>query len=215
MSLTKIIAKPLLIGTLSIALPALATTTYIYTDTANILFSGRFSVQSTLANGKYSFASAASQPTGFVQDFFTASFVDGRGVTRTPGSSLFDITIDNGQVSYWDIRATTTFTSVIYSGGKKYVPVYHDNSVLIYHDTNSPYTPGGGLAYQATIPSGDYTTYFAAGFSYQESLTGFKGGPGVWSIGATAVPEPETYILFSAGLGAVGFLVLRQKRNQS
>jgi hypothetical protein len=190
----------------------LATTTYTYTDAANSKFSGSFTVDSALANGAYSLLAVASRPAGFMENFFTASFVDGQGVTRTPSLSLFNITIDNGAVTLWDIRASTLFTSVTYSGGKSYTKVYHQNSTLTYHDTNIPYLPGAGMAYQSPISGGDYTTYYTYGFAYQESLTGAYGSPGVWSIAssAPAVPEPESYALLLAGLAAIVFITRRR-----
>jgi hypothetical protein len=200
------------------AFPANASITYTYTDSSDPRFgggtaySGYFSVDSALADGSYNLATTtAAQPAGFTENFFTASFVDGSGVTRTPNLSLFDITIKNGLVSVWDIRATTTFTSITYSGGKVFVPVYHANSVLIYHDTNVPYTPG--LIYNPAIVSGDYQTYYTAGMVYQESLSGLNMGPGVWSIATTpavsAVPLPPSIAMFIAGL--LGFSALSRK----
>jgi hypothetical protein len=212
MNLHRSLQAALLASSLTLASPGFSSTTYTYTDAVNGNFSGSFRVDSALANGTYSLLAAASRPAGFVENFFTASFVDGQGVTRTPSLSLFDITIDNGAVSLWDIRASTLFTSVTYSGGKSYVKVYHQNSTLIYHDTNMPYLPGGGLAYQLPVTGGDYTTYYTAGFAYQESLTGARSMPGVWSIAssAPAVPEPESYALLLAGLGAVVFITRRR-----
>jgi hypothetical protein len=190
------------------ACQANAAVTYTYTDstdprfTGNVAYSGSFSVASALADGAYSFASAAAQPAGFTEDFFTASFVDGAGVTRTPNLSVFDITITNGQVSAWDIEATTPFTRVSYSGGKKLVPSYHA-SVVIFHDTTTS----------------DFQTYYDVAIPYQISPTGLPAGPGVWSGGGipavAAVPEPETYALLIAGLGLMGFVARRRKRKAS
>jgi hypothetical protein len=213
MNLHQIVKTALLALGLPLAWPALATTTYSYTTgNQDLTFSGRFSVASALADGSYSFIAAANQPAGFTESFFTTSFADGRGVIRTPSLTLFDITINNGVVSQWDIRASTLFTFVTYSGGKVHVPVFHDNATLIYHDTNIPYLPADGAAYQTSIPSGDYQTYYSAGFAYQESITGLNYGEGTWSVSSTvpAVPEPESYVLLLAGLGAGVFITRRR-----
>jgi hypothetical protein len=181
-----------------------AIVTYTYTDstdprfTGNVSYSGSFSVDSALADGSYSFASAAAKPAGFTESFFTVSFIDGAGVTRTPSISVFNISITSGQVSAWDIEATTPFTRVSYSGGKQYVPVYH-NSVLIYHDTTTS----------------DFQTFFDVAILYQISPTGLPAGPGVWSGGGiaaiAAIPEPNTYALLIAGLGLLGFVTRRKQ----
>jgi hypothetical protein len=186
------------------AFQANAAVTYTYTDstdprfTGNVAYSGSFSVASALADGSYSFASAAANPAGFTEHFFTASFVDGAGVTRTPSISVFNISITGGQVSAWDIEATTPFTRVSSSGGKTYVPVYH-SSVLIYHDTTTS----------------DFQTYFDTSIPYQISPSGLAAGPGVWSGGGipavAAIPEPDTYALLIAGLGLMGFVARRKQ----
>lgn len=197
--------------------PAYASTIYTYTDPlgGNSAFSGSFSVDTALADGTYHFLNAANQPAGFTENFFTTpllSFVDGRGVTRAPSLSLFDVTIQNGLVSLWDIRATTNYTAVTYMGRSK---VYHDNSVYIYHDTNVPYLPGNGLAYQSTVAGGDYLTYYYSGTAYQEALLGGNQGLGVWSIAtspaASAVPLPPAIAMFASGL--LGFGALNRKKS--
>jgi hypothetical protein len=186
------------------AFQANAAVTYTYTDstdprfTGNVAYSGSFSVASALADGSYSFASAAANPAGFTENFFTASFVDGAGVARTPSISVFNISITGGQVSAWDIEATTPFTRVSYSGGKKDVPVYH-SSVLIYHDTTTS----------------DFQTYYDTSIPYLISPSGLPAGPGVWSGGGipavAAIPEPDTYALLIAGLGLMGFVARRKQ----
>jgi hypothetical protein len=184
------------------ACQANAAVTYTYTDstdprfTGNVVYSGSFSVDSALADGFYSFASASSQPTGFTENFFAAPFVDGAGVTRTTSLSVFNISITNGLVSAWDIQATSPFTRVSYSGGKVLVPVYHAAEV-IFHDTTTS----------------DFQTYFDLATPYQISPTGLPAGPGVWSV--VAVPEPETYGMMVMGLGLLGFMVVRRENGQA
>jgi hypothetical protein len=185
------------------ACQASAAVTYTYTDstdprfTGNVVYSGSFSVDSALADGSYSFASAAAQPAGFTENFFAASFVDGSGASRTPSLSVFNITINNGQVSAWDIQATTPFTRVSYSGGRVQVPVYHA-AVVIFHDTTTS----------------DFQTYYDLATPYQISPSGIPAGPGVWSGGAVVsapVPEPDSYALLVAGLALMGFVAWRRQ----
>ncbi len=201
MHLHKIIKTTLFAMVLPLAMPALATTTYTYTDstdprfTGNTNYSGSFSVDSALADGAYSFASVSSRPAGFIENFFATPFVDGAGVTRTSSLSVFNISITNGSLSSWDIQATTPFTRVSYSGGKKYLPVYHAAQV-IFHDTTAS----------------DFQTYYDLATPYNIFPSGLAAGPGVWSVSSTApaVPEPESYILLLAGLGAVVFIARRR-----
>jgi hypothetical protein len=101
------------------------------------------------------------------------------------------------------IRASTLFSiknCTHASGGVCITGTYHDNAVLIYHDTNVPYLPGGGLAYQATIASGDYQTYYYAGLAYQESLSGMNNVPGIWSIATTPGVTPVSPIINTTSL---------------
>jgi hypothetical protein len=212
MNLFKTIRNALITIGVAVTLPAFATVTYTYTDAANpTTYSGSFSVTNALADGFYSFLSTSSQPAGFTENFFDASFVDGRGVTRTPTLSLFDISIANGQVSLWNIRATTLFSAVRHTGSAGTGNVYYDNATLNYFDTNVPYLPGNGGAYQAAVLGGDYQTWYRSGFAYQEALNGGYAGPvGVWSVASvssvattTTVPEPESLALFGLGLAAL------------
>lgn len=197
MNRTNILKTALLVGGCQIVLPALATTTYVYTDAANSKYSGSFSVASALSDGSYNFLSPASQPAGFAENFFSASFVDGSGATRTPSISAFNVTIHSGQVSAWNIQASTPFTLITWSGGKKYVKVTH----------------AAHLTFTASTLA-DAETYYLDYASYQVYPTGINS-VGLWSGGglppAPAVPEPETWGLMLAGLGFVGLMKRRRK----
>lgn len=61
-----------------------------------------------------------------------------------------------------------------------------------------------------------HTVSLAAG-NYYYSVFGLAGGAAAYSINsaatATPVPEPETYALLAAGLGMVGFIASRRRRD--
>jgi hypothetical protein len=187
---------------LAVATHANALTTYTYTDstdprfTGNTVYSGSFSVASNLGDGFYSFASAASAPAGFTENFFSTPFVDGSGVTRTASLSAFNIVVSGGQISSWDIEATSPFTRVSYSGGKSYVKVFHSSEV-IFHDTTT----------------GDFQTYYDLATPYIISPSGLVAGPGVWSS-VSPVPEPESFAMLLAGLGLIGAVLRLRKAAQ-
>ncbi len=68
------------------------------------------------------------------------------------------------------------------------------------------YTGSFSSGISATLAAGDYF-YLVTGAS------GAKGGAYALTSTVSPVPEPETYALFLAGLGAVGFLTARRRSN--
>lgn len=64
-----------------------------------------------------------------------------------------------------------------------------------------------GFSFQAALPTAGAYKFFVAGFA-----TGSMGGSyGGVLQSVTAVPEPETYAMMLAGLGALGFLARRRR----
>jgi hypothetical protein len=84
--------------------------------------------------------------------------------------------------------------------------------------------PGNGVAGFTFAVSADEQAYvnglLATGGSgtrlaLESSITDFAGGPEsflIYNLGVTPVPEPETYALMLAGLGAVGFMARRRRK---
>jgi hypothetical protein len=82
--------------------------------------------------------------------------------------------------------------------------------------------PGNGVAGFTFVVSPDERTYvnglLATGGSgtrmaLESTITGFGGGPESYLIyNVAAIPEPETYALMLAGLGAMGFIAKRRRK---
>ncbi|KQW50789.1 hypothetical protein ASD88_13480 [Pelomonas sp. Root662] len=72
-----------------------------------------------------------------------------------------------------------------------------------------------GFAFTSTS-TGNFTN-LSAGDYYFNVFALANQGPSAYAISASAtalpVPEPETYALFGAGLGIVGFIAARRRRN--
>lgn len=57
----------------------------------------------------------------------------------------------------------------------------------------------------------EYTLSADAGQSYHLYVSGFGTGVQLDNLSVTAVPEPESYAMFAAGIGALGLLARRRK----
>jgi hypothetical protein len=179
----------LLAAPLWLALPSFAVTTYNYNNPANTLFSGSFSVDSALADGAYSFATAANQPAGFSENFFpTYSYVFyGSTVTIAPALSIFDVTIANGQVADWTIVSVTPPTT-------------------LYTRTSNYNVGRSAIITDTTTSTGD--TQLVHYINLNSTTVNVSVPAGVWSGGGTAaaVPEPSSAGLLALGLmAAAGF----------
>lgn len=73
-----------------------------------------------------------------------------------------------------------------------------------------------GTSHSFSLTSTTYQDTLSAG-SYYFKVFALASGPNAYSISASAVavpvPEPETYALLGAGLGIIGFVASRRRRN--
>jgi hypothetical protein len=150
-------------------------------------------VAAVLAVSSYAASAVAIFPTG-PDDSTTigASF----SAPTSPATTVY--TFSTAVTAYFNGSLTTTdlttkvfdFTSVDLNG----------------IDLSSFVTPDGGTLPTLTLMAGSYT------FTVTGVASGSKGGSwgGNLNLVAVPVPEPETYALLLAGLGAVGFVARRR-----
>lgn len=105
------------------------------------------------------------------------------------------------------LASTTTLTSSISALGiapGTYGIFNADNTATAF---SWNYGANPGATHVATLGAGTY--YY--------SVFGATNGVGVYSLSSAAVaapvPEPETYALLGAGLGIIGFVASRRRRN--
>lgn len=136
-------------------------------------------------------------------DTYTFSAASG---TMTNKTAVPNVTFINGNVAagllnftFADLFAGTTVGNGGSGGG-----VGMFNSYMVFGTgTGAAFTPytGPGGAYDLVLGFNDSLQVDG---DYDDFIVGLK---------VTAVPEPETYALMLAGLGAVGFLARRRRRS--
>jgi hypothetical protein len=116
---------------------------------------------------------------------------------ETPISGPFFKEYDFTLSGTFDVTATFASSGIVGSFG-------------LYKSDDTPvYSWGvGGPSFSA---SSSFT--LAAGSYYYAVLGGKTGSYSLTSTAVAAVPEPETYAMLAAGLGIVGFVASRRRRN--
>ncbi|URI09958.1 FxDxF family PEP-CTERM protein [Aquincola tertiaricarbonis] len=103
---------------------------------------------------------------------------------------------------------TLTSAATITAGLSSVIPSTFGSAffTLENYTSSTPFGSGAiGEAFTATLAAGDYF--------YSVKGVGAAGSTYALKSVVAAVPEPETYALFLAGLGAVGFLAARRRSN--
>lgn len=103
---------------------------------------------------------------------------------------------------------TLTSAATITAGLTSVIPSTFGSAFFTLENYTSPTTFGSGAigeTFTATLAAGDYF--------YTVKGVGAAGSNYALKSVVAAVPEPETYALFLAGLGAVGFLAARRRSN--
>ncbi len=129
-------------------------------------------------------------------------------IENTPGT-LASL-MDNG--SQGTLLEFTGFVTV--TNGMTFNVTHDDGLTLIIGSTDLGFNPG------PTAPTTTLETYTGPSgtFAFQLVYGECCGGPAVLQVDlpfTASVPEPETYAMFMAGLGLMGFIARRRKNGQA
>lgn len=214
-------------------------TTYNVTERFNQVVYNNTPDRDTYFTGTFEFDSATqtvSNLQGLLSQAMTNA-VPGLQATRNLTYQLSSVAVDTNGDSFNDGLLVSTFllnntnvfsnsggvanTSGFATGGSRYINGNNNAYVTIFVNTENPLaalTPAQNykLAY-GDCTSGSLMGMMGTCMTGWLSSSGAKGGTmqGVDQITQTiaAVPEPETYAMFMAGLGLIGFIARRRKAN--
>ena len=142
-------------------------------------------------------ANFANTVSGAFQDTFQFNLT---------GLSILAVSITNNEINL----GGSSFGGILGFSGFVDLPVGADLP-LTYSTTPVPGPDGATIHVQrlegnGLLPLGTYTIV-VAGTGITGSTASYGG-----NVVATAVPEPETYVMMLAGLSAIGLLVARRRR---
>lgn len=155
-------------------------------------------------------------------DFGTSWFnPDGGASIQTPGA--YDLThfavLDAGESIYQSFSVTTagTYTVNFWATGEGRSRLFDSDDVALQNFTNPVATSGDpSTLWGAGWHAVSYSFNALAGDSLHLYFSGKGGGLGLDGVTiAAVVPEPESYAMMLAGLGALGFMARRRKQSQA
>jgi hypothetical protein len=132
-----------------------------------------------------------------------SSFIDSYEFSITGPTKLVIAFVSSNVLQFPSPALISNFSASI-SGGSLLSPILLPTNVTLGRNSITYSADGDALLAQSALNykfsiSGNYTGAQRAGYTFQ--------------LSAAPVPEPESYILFLAGLGLLGTIVRRRSRN--
>jgi len=167
--------------------------------------SGSFMVNSALTDGSHVFG------IDLPGSGLSFSFSDGRLIADTAGgdagtvNGFLNLTVLSGTITNWYVNINVlespySWVKIRTQWDGNYGTDFGSKQILIggpYSDINTMVGIGTYDQYRGGVGDG---------------VDGYV--PGTWAM-AAAVPEPETYAMLLAGLGFLGFMARRRRKNQA
>ena len=188
------------------------------TASTNLVVNGSFEDGISLnSNGIATFSAASQGLTGWLVGLNTVDVVNGQWWNASSGSNSLDLSgLKKGEIH----QVLNTTAGQLYQlsfdmagnvfGGpavKKMSVNVGSSGVFSFDNTGTSATNMGWATYTSTFIATASTTTL----SFLSNTAG-NAGPALDNISVTAVPEPESYAMFLAGLGIMGAVARRRSK---
>lgn len=199
--------------------------TYNFTITGTVDVLGTKTVTVTNNSGTTSTTTTETNAYGLNAGDTITAFGTFTADLGGPGSETGTVYFDlpafnaNGNTLTIDTNGTNNIQLLasqdsLYSSGGPYLTFF--NGALTDFDYLKPTTPKFNSSFMNfdDMSSGSTTTETGSGKNKVTTITTYQSMLGTWSsVVVTPVPEAETYAMMLAGLGLIGFTVLRRRSN--
>jgi hypothetical protein len=173
----------------------------------------------------------SESPLITTSDFLTLSFtttalLGNNMVDQTASTPILNWSVSDGSQSYSNSTPNTYLSIAFTTNAVGTITQWESYAIL---NSTTPWNVSSPAQYQDIIslwmPSKGLTSACCGGYGVDgvyipvqdpNSYMDYNwNSPGTWKVTVSAVPEPETYAMLLAGLGLMGFIAARRKKDPS